>query len=272
MTETLRTEGDRSVLRIERRFGHPRHQVWLAITEPARLSGWFPASVDLELRVGSEVRFDWGDGKGPSADGHVTEVDDGRILAFTWSGELLRFELRDDGDGCLMIFEHTFSDHYGAASFASGWVACLDALEEVADGVAVSHHHPSAEQHDHYVTLFGLDAGVADIDAERWLVRFERQLTRPAEVAWPLIEAAARDDGRRVVESDPPHVLEYASGATTGDGRVRWELREGTGHGARLVLTETGPAIRAGDGDAALTGWRSRLERFAAELRALPQP
>ncbi|WP_026876110.1 SRPBCC family protein [Jiangella gansuensis] len=267
MTETLRTDGDRSVLRIERRFRHPRSRVWRAITDPEQLKQWFPAAVHLDLQVGSEVGFDWGDGKGASPDGHVTEVDDGRVLAFTWSGELLRFDLRDDGDGCLMIFEHTFSDRYGAGSFCSGWVMCLAALEQLADGVPVAHGEPSAELHDHYVVQFGLDAGVADIGERGWLVRFERQLTRPAEAVWPMVEAA-RDDAGQVVESESPYLLEYA---TAGDGRVRWELREGTGHGARLVLTETGPASRVSDADAALAGWRDRLNGLAEDLRALPR-
>jgi hypothetical protein len=43
------------------------------------------------------------------------------------------------------------------------------------------------------------------------------------------------------------------------DGRVRWELGEGTGHGARLMVTSTGPRD-------ASTAWHDRVEGLAAAL------
>lgn len=257
MTESLHTDGDRTVLRMERRFRHPREQVWRALTEPDRLSQWFPARAEFEPVAGSDVRFDWGDGSALAVDGRVVQAEPGRVLAFTWGGELLRFELHDDGDGCRLSFAHTFDDRYGAASFASGWVQCLVGLAEVLDGVPVTAASPSAAQHDEFVARFGLDTGVAEtVDGER-RVRFERQLTAPADVAWPVIERLADSPAGDVVERDEPKALAHT---TAGGVRVRWELGEGTGHGARLVLTVTG--AEADD-----PAWPARVADLARELR-----
>jgi len=61
-----------------------------------------------------------------------------------------------------------------------------------------------------------------------------------------------------VTAVDAPRLLEYA---TPAEGRVRWELRDGTGNGARLVLTHTG-----GDRDAALAAWHDHVERLARQV------
>ncbi|SEE84046.1 SRPBCC family protein [Jiangella alba] len=257
VTESLHTDGDRSVLRMERRFRHPRAQVWRALTEPGHLSQWFPARVEFALEAGADVSFDWGDGSGPAVDGRVTEVSPGRLLAFTWGDELLRFALRDDGDGCLLEFTHVFDDRYGAASFASGWSQCFVGLGQVLAGEPVTAASPSAAQHDAFVDRFGLGAGVSStVDGES-RVRFERQLTAPAGVAWPVIERLADAPSAGVVERDEPKALAYTA---RGGAQVRWELGDGTGHGARLVLTVTGPA--ADD-----PSWSARVADLARELR-----
>ncbi|WP_116948763.1 SRPBCC family protein [Jiangella endophytica] len=255
MTETLRTDGDRSVLRMERRFRHSRDKVWRALTEPDQMERWFPARAEFEAVAGSDVRYD--DGSGPQVDGQVTEATPGRVLAFTWSSELLRFELHDDGDGCRLEFTHVFDDHHGAASYASGWELCFVGLDQLLAGAPVVDASPSAAQHDAYVDRFGLGIGAADTVDGVPRVRLERQLTAPADVAWPIIErlAAAPADG--VVERDEPKALAY----TAADGaRARWELGEGTGHGARLVLTVTGDA-------AADPVWSDRVADLARQLR-----
>jgi hypothetical protein len=126
---------------------------------------------------------------------------------------------------------HTFGDTYGAASFASGWDSCLVDLGAVLDGREPPGRRPGAEDHERYLLLFGLDEGeVGQVDGA-WRVRFERQLATP--------EPEVRD----VAGSWPD--------------AVDWELREGTGHGPRLVLTV--PAASREEATAAESEWRARL-------------
>ncbi|HEX6417194.1 MAG TPA: hypothetical protein VFZ77_01810, partial [Acidimicrobiales bacterium] len=67
-----------------------------------------------------------------------------------------------------------------------------------------------------------------------------------------------------------PTLLEFAWRAGGREaGRVRWELgHEGTGHGARLVVVQTGPAGDVAAREAALRAWVEPIEAVAARVAA----
>jgi uncharacterized protein YndB with AHSA1/START domain len=197
MTTHLTTTDGRSVLRMERRLAHLPERVWPALVEPDRLATWFPSGATIEPRVGGKVVFGFG------GDGVVTDLDPPRLIAFTWETDHLRFELRPDGDGSVLLLVHSFDDRAGAASFAAGWDTCLAVL----DGTEPADHRVL---HERYVEELGLLAPVVTGTAEAWEVRVERQLVHPA------------DDVRAVLDGGP------------------WEFVEGTGHGARVRLVRTG--------------------------------
>ncbi|GAB3979534.1 SRPBCC family protein [Plantactinospora veratri] len=288
MNESLDTTHGRQVLRIERRLAHPAEKVWPTVTEPEHLREWFPAQVRLDPRPGGRMTFSFGSGPDapPESVGRVEAYDPPRLFAFSWADDLFRIELHPDGPGCLLVFSHVFDDRAGAASFASGWRLCLDALEQVLDGRPVDQSaRPSGRLHESYVERFGLADGVADTDVDGWRVRFERQLTRPAEAVWAALTRTAPDRPATLGAPPPPGfttdefpagpvtalaaptLLEYSwEAAGVPAGRVRWELAQGTGHGARLVLEQTGPADAAGDRETALAAWRARIEPLARQL------
>jgi uncharacterized protein YndB with AHSA1/START domain len=286
VTETYRTDGGNGVLRIERRLAHPPEKVWRAVTEPEHLRHWFPFEVQVDLSPGGKIAFSQhGDSTGPATSGRVLAADPPRVFAFSWEADELRFDLRPDGAGTLLVFTHTFADRAGAASFTAGWMTCLDALELVLDDKPVDRAPDMARmdaQHEHYVTAFGLAEGTVAATADGWEVRFERQLTRPAATVW----AALADSAPATVDAAPPkafttgeipagpvtaveapRVLEYEwqLGAVPA-GRVRWELAEGTGQGARLILTQSGPGGADAEQAIALAAWRARVETLAAHL------
>lgn len=220
MTDPVLTSAaGRSVLRMERLIGHPPEEVWRSLVEPERLAVWFPAPAEFDLRVGGEARFGFG---GP---GTVTDLDPPRLLAFTWETDHLRFELTPEGDGSRLLLVHTFDDRGGAASFAAGWSACL--------AVLAGEPEPDTDPlHERYLVAFGLLEPVVDGDT----ARYERQLLHKADAVWPALVALTA--GAEVRESREPEVLELE---LPGGGRERWEFNEGTGHGARLVVTRTAP-------------------------------
>jgi uncharacterized protein YndB with AHSA1/START domain len=285
VNETLITADGRSILRFERRLAHPVEKVWRAVTDPAHLSQWFPSDMDLDLQPGGKIRFVFRDGEGPTLDGTITDLDPPTVFAYTWGDSHLRFELWPDGDGCLLIFTHTFDDRPSAASFAAGWYTCLKALAMVLDGKPVTVSDEWAELHESYVEAFGLFEGTVEEAPGGWTVRFERQLTRPVAQVWAVLAdtpAAAPAAGEPapppstsghapagvITAVEPPALLEYQwlyGGEPAG--RVRWELSDGPG-GARLVLTQTVPARLPDHRFTALTAWRTHLERLAGRLRA----
>ena len=290
MRETLQMTGGRSVLRLERTFGHPPQRVWEALTEPGHLARWFPSEVELEPRVGGAVRFVFRAGQAPASEGVVTEFDPPRALAYTWFDDLLRWELHARDGACLLVFTHTFDDHAGAASFASGWDLCLAGMERVLAGQPVDDMPDDGTLHESYVQRLGLGRGTAHDTDDGWVVRFERQLTRPAEEVWARLGGAGTDTpvpggrvprGFRVAQVPAgavtavaqPELLEYEwlAGGRPG-GRVRWRLTAGTGHGARLELTQTGGRGSDSMRATALDAWRDHIADLAARLLTPPAP
>ncbi|MFF7205700.1 SRPBCC family protein [Streptomyces sp. NPDC008141] len=276
--DTLTTEDGRNALRMERRLAHPPKKVWAAITTPEHLARWFPSEVTVELRPGGAIGFLFPGEAGPGMTGTVTDADEPHVFAFTWGEDHLRWEITPDGDGSLLTLVHTFGDRFGAASFASGWHVCITALAQLLDGrVPDVEGDAAGTLHEAYVERFGLAAGTVEDTADGPRIRFERQLVRPAGTVWDLLTGGAAPEAGApapegftapvapagpVVEVRAPELLVYA---WHSEGEVRWELGQGTGHGPRLVLTQTGPADL--DTRAALDSWRRRIEHLAARLQ-----
>jgi uncharacterized protein YndB with AHSA1/START domain len=256
VTEELSTDGARSKLRMRRELAHPPEKVWAALVEPDRLAAWFPTSARPELRVGGTVDF------GPDGTGEITELEPPRVIAYTWATDHLRWEVVPDGAGSVLLLEHSFDDRAGAASFASGWHICIAAMDLALDGrPGVDPGYDHVALHEQFIAQFGLDAGTAETTADGWRVRYERQLVRPADEVWPVLSAQAPPDAVRNGQ-----VLEHD--AERG-GRLRWELVEGTGHGARVVLTHTGSG---GDPASALSAVNARMKQLVADLSGAREP
>ncbi|MFI1394800.1 SRPBCC family protein [Streptomyces sp. NPDC020681] len=277
--DTLTTADGRTALRMERRIAHPPQKVWDAITQPAQLARWFPSEVSVELRPGGTMGFSFPGDSEPSMTGAVTDADEPHVFAFTWGDDHLRWEITADGEGSLLTLVHTFGDRFGAASFASGWHVCMTGLAQLLDGEKVDvARDTGGALHEAYVRQFDLARGTADETADGRRVRFERQLVRPAETVWAELTAGAEPvegapvpegftadkvPAGPVTEVRAPELLAYA---WHPDGEVRWEFGQGTGHGPRLILTQTGP--RDFDTAGALAAWQSRIEALAARLQA----
>ncbi|MEU8684341.1 SRPBCC family protein [Streptomyces sp. NPDC048611] len=277
-SDTLTTADGRTALRMERRLAHSPAKVWSAVTDPAHLRQWFPSEVTVDLRPGGAMTFAMPGVSGIAMTGTVTDAEEPRLFAFTWGEDHLRWEITPDGEGSLLVLVHTFGDRFGGASFASGWHLCLTALSQLLDGVPPGVERDAGELHEAYLEQFDLGRGVVEDTADGPRVRFERQLVRPAEAVWAVLTsgdepvagapAPAGFTSRQapagpVTEAVAPTVLAYR---WHPEGTVRWELGQGTGHGPRLVLTQTGPEGFAAD--AARDAWHARIEQLAARLMA----
>jgi uncharacterized protein YndB with AHSA1/START domain len=144
MLGTLHTRADgRFELRFERRLAHPVAKVWRALTDPEHLRAWFPASVDMDLTPGAKLQFE----PVPKAQarhglsdedmtsyGEMTTAEPPRLLEYTWSGEILRWELEPTADGCRLRFTDVFDDRAIAADDGAGWHVALEALGTALDG------------------------------------------------------------------------------------------------------------------------------------------
>ncbi|MGC4941660.1 SRPBCC family protein [Kribbella sp. DT2] len=238
MSESLTSVDGRTQLRMERALAHPPEKVWRALTEPGELAHWFPAAVELDLRLDGKISFAF-DGE-DGGDGVIRAYEPPKLLEFTWGSEIQRWEVEPTDDGCLLTLTTTYDDRPGSASFTSGWILCLDAMDQALGGRAVARDNYKV-LHEHFVKIYGLDAGEPQPDGT---VRFERQLTAPKEKVWPRLAE------RLNVAPPDGNELRLDNATLT--------LRDGNG-GARLVLTQTDSTT--GDYES----WRELIESIAAE-------
>jgi uncharacterized protein YndB with AHSA1/START domain len=153
MDGTLETIGGRPALRFERRLAHSIERVWRAVSEPAELERWFPATADWTPAAGETF-------EAAGMTGEVTEVDAPRRLAWTFNGEQYSFDLAALDGGCLLVFTHVINDRTLAAQTATGWETYLSRLEPHLTGGFLSEeeaHEPWAEIHERYAERFGVD-------------------------------------------------------------------------------------------------------------------
>jgi uncharacterized protein YndB with AHSA1/START domain len=132
---------DGPALRLERRYRHPIERVWRALTDRDELSRWFPADEPLV----------------------VSHSEPPRVLAGTWYGEPLRFELRPDGEGCILVFTHSFADRPTSARTAAGWDRVFARLDADLAGVEMGERESLAiwpDVHERYAETFGVDPAI----------------------------------------------------------------------------------------------------------------
>jgi uncharacterized protein YndB with AHSA1/START domain len=153
---TSETVDERPALRFERRLEHSLERVWRAVSEPAELARWFVAHVEWAPAVGETF-------EAADEPGEITELEPPHLIAWTWGGELFRFELRREDDGCLLVFTHVFDDRALGAQHAAGWETYFSRLDAHLAGGFLSEkdaHEPIAELHERYAERFGLDPEV----------------------------------------------------------------------------------------------------------------
>lgn len=149
----METIDGRTALRFERVFGHPIERVWQAVSVPAELERWFPATVRWTPAVGETFAAG-------GATLEVTAVDPPHRLGWVFAGQPQSFELQPEGDGCRLIFTHVIDDLPTSAQTATGWEVYLSRLEPHLVGDFVSEqvaHQEWAAIHERYAAAFGVD-------------------------------------------------------------------------------------------------------------------
>jgi uncharacterized protein YndB with AHSA1/START domain len=294
---TLEDIKGRPAVRLERRLAHPPAKVWPAITQPSELAHWFPAKVEMELKAGAPITFTM-EGPGmdyPKTGGEILEFDEPNIFAFTWNGDVVRFELFPDAAGSHLVFTHIFGRgepeiaKLTAARTATGWGVCLDMLDARLGNRAFEQRAEWLGPIETYVEEFGLREGEVLARRDGTVIRFRRDLMwKSVEDVWELLTEGgevtvgaqppvratnARFEPGEVTTADAPGVLEYEwLHEGTPGGRVRWEFTHDPLEGTRVELTQTLPAGLAELCARALAAWQVHLELFFALTHDVVRP
>jgi uncharacterized protein YndB with AHSA1/START domain len=125
----LRPDADRVAVRFERRYPATATEVWSAVTDPERISRWLAPTTLLE---DGRYRIDFSDGY--ATVGEVVECDPPRSLVVTWDfpdepTSRVAVEVLPDGDGSLLVLDHTRLPLNQGAGYGAGWEAHLAGLE-----------------------------------------------------------------------------------------------------------------------------------------------
>jgi uncharacterized protein YndB with AHSA1/START domain len=143
-----------------RTLAHPPETVWRAISEPDDLAAWFPTTIEGERKAGAPLRFSFPGGQAPPFDGEMIAYEPPSLMELRWGPDIVRIELRPDGEGTLLTLLDTLDERGKAARDGAGWHTCLDALEGHLQGVrdARGSMHTWNQVHPHYVETFGPEA------------------------------------------------------------------------------------------------------------------
>jgi uncharacterized protein YndB with AHSA1/START domain len=140
MSVTQITIDGRPALRVERRLAYPVTRVWRAVTEPAELERWFPATAQWGPEEGETFEAYGGEGE-------VTKVDPPHSIVWTFGGEHFSFELQADGDdACVLTFIHVFDDAGLQAQHARGWEIYFTRLDVHLAGGYLSEEDAHAQR------------------------------------------------------------------------------------------------------------------------------
>jgi uncharacterized protein YndB with AHSA1/START domain len=127
----LLTDRARPAVCLERDLPDPPAVVWRALTERDELRSWFPSDVIVEggrWEVGASITFPFPpEVIDMTLTGEVLDVDEPRLLAFTWGEDTLRFELSPQDGGTRLVLIDELPPG-AAARNAAGWETCLDRL------------------------------------------------------------------------------------------------------------------------------------------------
>jgi uncharacterized protein YndB with AHSA1/START domain len=107
--------------------------------------------------AGARLRFSFREGEGESFEGVMLECDAPRLMAFRWGEDVIRLEVRPDGDGSVLTLLDTLTERGRGARDGAGWHVSLDALERHLVSSSESGE-PWQAVHARYVERLGPEA------------------------------------------------------------------------------------------------------------------
>lgn len=138
---------------FDRHFNHPPEQVWSMLTENPKIHRWFSGlqmeqegesgHLTLELLHGKKREFP------------ITDYDKGKVLAFEWGEDHVRFELKPDGDGTdVKMIETLPAITNQTPKDVAGWHVALDIMEAILDGHGIERTSEWERWYPEYKRLF----------------------------------------------------------------------------------------------------------------------
>lgn len=137
----------------ERELAHGSDKVWGMLADNSRLKLWFEELRIADPGVGGKLVFDMGDGH--NEDLAITDYEEGRVLAFEWWDDHVRFEV-EEGSGAasvLRLIETIERITDQTAKDLAGWHVCLDVIEAILNDEKIDRDSEWQHWHEEYKRL-----------------------------------------------------------------------------------------------------------------------
>ncbi|WKA53835.1 SRPBCC family protein [Planococcus shixiaomingii] len=137
---------------FERQFEASLEQVWAMLTDNEQLQLWFSELRVEKLEKGGFLSFNMGDGTFDNMT--ITDYQEGKIMAFEWAEDEVRFEIEQEGSGTklkLIEFISRFTPH--TARDLAGWHVCLDVIEALLEGKSIEREKEWELEYPEYQRL-----------------------------------------------------------------------------------------------------------------------
>lgn len=135
-----------------RHLAHPIQQVWAMLTENDKLQQWFDELTIEDLRKGGSISFNMGDGNFERME--ILEYEEGKLLAFEWAEDQVAFQLQGKNDSTMLTMVEKINRMTPqTAKDLAGWHVCLDVIESLLDGKAISRTTEWKREYPEYKRL-----------------------------------------------------------------------------------------------------------------------
>lgn len=137
---------------FERHFLQDIDLVWKMLSDNEKLQLWFPELRIEKLGEGGFLSFNMGDGTYENM--AVTDYQEGKVLAFEWAEDHVRFELAAEGEGTkLVLIELINRITPQTARDLAGWHVCLDVIEALLNDKKIERKENWEQEYPEYKRL-----------------------------------------------------------------------------------------------------------------------
>lgn len=137
---------------FERKLAHDGEAVWNMLADNEKLAQWFDELRIGEAGKGGKMLFDMGEGN--TEELPITDFEEGRVLAFEWWEDHVRFEVEAAEGGAVLRLVETISRITPqTAKDLAGWHVCLDVIEALLNNEKIDRGNEWQHWHKEYKRL-----------------------------------------------------------------------------------------------------------------------
>ena len=127
---------DGYLVKWERKMNHSVESVWAMLTDNNKLEKWFDELRAGDLRQGGFMKFHIPNVMDEKLE--IMEYKPNSVLEFDWFGDVIRFDLYPENDGCtLILLEKIKTITEQTKKDLAGWHGCLEVINALLDGETI---------------------------------------------------------------------------------------------------------------------------------------